>query len=75
VKTWRSDDGRVVLYCADCREVLPTLDPVETCITDPPYGLKFMGKEWDHREVGVYQDEESDDGEQHVTKNGQVKLF
>ena len=20
---------------------------VDTCITDPPYGLGFMGKEWD----------------------------
>ena len=48
VKVWRSDDGRVVLYHADCRDVVPTLEPVDTCITDPPYGLKFMGKEWDH---------------------------
>jgi DNA modification methylase len=28
---------------------LPTLeaDSVDACITDPPYGLQFMGKEWD----------------------------
>lgn len=48
MKVWRSDDGKVVLYCADCRDVLPALEPVEACITDPPYGLSFMGKEWDH---------------------------
>jgi len=48
MKTWRSDDGRVVLYLADCRNVLPALEPVETCITDPAYGLEFMGKQWDH---------------------------
>jgi len=40
--------GDATLYCADCRDILPTLEPVETCITDPPYGISFMGKEWDH---------------------------
>jgi len=48
MKKWTSDDGKVVLYCADCRDVLPTLEPVETCITDPPYGILFMSREWDH---------------------------
>lgn len=34
----------------DCLEVMPTLaaDSVDTIITDPPYGLSFMGKDWDH---------------------------
>ena len=41
-------DEWVTIYHGDCREVLPTLDPVDTCITDPPYGLGFMGKDWDH---------------------------
>lgn len=27
------------LYLGDCREVLPTLGPVEAVITDPPYGI------------------------------------
>ena len=45
---WTSDDGRVCLYLGDCRDVLLDLDPVETCITDPPYGLAFMGRQWDH---------------------------
>jgi len=22
-------------------------DSVDLCLTDPPYGLEFMGKEWD----------------------------
>jgi len=37
------------LHCGDCLDVLPTLQPdsVDACITDPPYGLEFMGKEWD----------------------------
>lgn len=33
----------------DCLRVLPTLpsDSVDSIVTDPPYGLGFMGKEWD----------------------------
>ncbi len=30
--------GDATLYCGDCREILPTLDPVDAVITDPPYG-------------------------------------
>jgi len=37
------------LYTGDCLEVLAGLpeNSVDTCITDPPYGLGFMGKQWD----------------------------
>lgn len=45
-------DSHVQIYHGDCRDVLPTLDPVETCITDPPYGLSFMGRSWDHEVPG-----------------------
>ncbi len=33
----------------DCIEVLKTLpeNSVDSIVTDPPYGLEFMGKEWD----------------------------
>lgn len=33
----------------DCREALLSLDAecVDACVTDPPYGLSFMNKEWD----------------------------
>ncbi len=35
--------GDAVLYCADCREVLPILGEgsVEAVITDPPFGIDF----------------------------------
>jgi hypothetical protein len=39
---WISDDGRAVLYCGDCREILPLVSGVETCITDPPYGERSV---------------------------------
>ena len=39
----------VQLHLGDCLEVLAGLpeNSVDTCITDPPYGLGFMGKQWD----------------------------
>lgn len=36
-------DGRVQLFNADCREILPTLGKVDAVVTDPPYGL---GDKW-----------------------------
>ena len=33
--------GDATLYCADCRDVLPTLTGVDAVVTDPPYGLDF----------------------------------
>jgi len=43
--------GRVT--CGDCLDILPQLDLVDAVITDPPYGLNFMGKDWDHGVPGV----------------------
>lgn len=38
----------------DCLTVLPTLEAnsVDAIVTDPPYGLSFMGKSWDHAVPG-----------------------
>lgn len=44
---------KMKLYTGDCIEVIQTLDPVDSIVTDPPYGLKFMGKNWDHGVPGV----------------------
>ncbi len=41
-------DEHVTLYHGDCREVMPELEGVTAIVTDPPYGLEFMGKGWDH---------------------------
>jgi DNA modification methylase len=42
--------GDATLYCGDCVEVLRTLpeSSVDAVVTDPPYGLSFMGKRWDY---------------------------
>jgi site-specific DNA-methyltransferase (adenine-specific) len=34
-------DDYVTLYHADCREVLPLLEPVDLVLTDPPYGMEY----------------------------------
>ena len=51
--TW--ENKGVQLYLGDCLDVLPTMpaDSIDTIITDPPYGLEFMGKAWDHGVPGI----------------------
>jgi site-specific DNA-methyltransferase (adenine-specific)/modification methylase len=34
--------GNATLYCADCREILPTLGKVDAVVTDPPYGISYQ---------------------------------
>jgi len=38
------------IYCEDCLETLKRIPDnfVDSIITDPPYGIGFMGKEWDN---------------------------
>ena len=36
-----------VLYHGDALDILPNLEPADAIVTDPPYGLQFMGKKWD----------------------------
>jgi DNA modification methylase len=45
----------ISLLLGDCLEVLRGLPDcsVDACVTDPPYGLSFMGKAWDHRVPSV----------------------
>ena len=47
-------DG-ITLYCGDNREIVPILpdNGFDFICTDPPYGLDFMGAEWDHGVPGV----------------------
>jgi site-specific DNA-methyltransferase (adenine-specific) len=42
--------GGARVFQGDCREVLKGLpdNSVDSIVTDPPYGLNFMGKEWDN---------------------------
>jgi len=49
VTPYFAQDG-VTLYHGDCREILQGLpdESVSAIVTDPPYGLAFMGKKWDY---------------------------
>ena len=46
------------IYTGDCFEQLPALDEnsVHAIVTDPPYGLAFMGRSWDDFEPKEYQE-------------------
>ena len=48
------EQDNLTLYCGDLREILPTLPEasVDFAVTDPPYGLSFMEKDWDHEVPG-----------------------
>lgn len=43
------------VLCGDCRTVMAGMDAgsIDTILTDPPYGLEFMGKGWDHGVPGI----------------------
>jgi DNA modification methylase len=43
-------EPRFTLHVGNSLDVLPTLPPssVDSIVSDPPYGLSFMGKDWDH---------------------------
>lgn len=42
-------DERLALHEGDCLDVLATLPPssFDSIVTDPPYGISFMGQQWD----------------------------
>jgi len=44
------------LYHGDCRETLLSLpdNSVDSIVTDPPYGLSFMGHDWDKGVPGIH---------------------
>lgn len=49
-------DNAVTIYHGDCLSVLPSLEAnsIDTVITDPPYGISFMGEDWDYGVPGVH---------------------
>lgn len=46
----RGRQKRMNLHLGDCLEVLRAMpdNSVDSIVTDPPYGLAFMGKKWDY---------------------------
>lgn len=50
-----SDGKKFGIVNADCLEAMKKLPDnfIDAVVTDPPYGLSFMGKDWDHGVPGV----------------------
>jgi len=48
-------EGRIDVLCGDVIDVLADYEDetFTACFCDPPYGLQFMGKRWDHGVPGV----------------------
>lgn len=53
--------GNATVYNGDCLDILPTLleNSVDSIVTDPPYGISFMGANWDHGIPGKHFWEEA----------------
>uniref|UniRef100_A0A6H2A215 Putative methyltransferase n=1 Tax=viral metagenome TaxID=1070528 RepID=A0A6H2A215_9ZZZZ len=49
IKPYYEAEG-CTIYLGDCLDIMPTLEAnsIDSIVTDPPYGLSFMGKDWDH---------------------------
>ncbi|WP_343743328.1 site-specific DNA-methyltransferase [Herbaspirillum huttiense] len=45
--------GDATLYLGDCMEIMRQLpdSSVDSVVTDPPYGIRFMGKAWDGADI------------------------
>jgi site-specific DNA-methyltransferase (adenine-specific) len=65
----------VTLHHGDCLDVLRTLPDasVDSVVTDPPYGLEFMGKEWD-RFGAVTETATEDTDASHPFRNGTQRV-
>lgn len=65
---------RKKLILGDCLEVLSTLpdNKIDTCITDPPYELGFMNKDWDS--AGISFQKETWEAVYRVLKPGALLL-
>lgn len=62
--------GNATLYLGDCRDVLPTLGPMDAVVTDPPYGIgesagkaktRISGLTSSIRGAGAYRKDYGDD--------------
>lgn len=53
---YHDEASGITIYHGDCRDVLPSLDPVDLVLTDPPYNAgKDYGKHDDAMAVAAYE--------------------
>uniref|UniRef100_A0A6M3X9N3 Putative methyltransferase n=3 Tax=viral metagenome TaxID=1070528 RepID=A0A6M3X9N3_9ZZZZ len=72
---YRTENG--VLYCGDCLEIMPHLEPVDLVLTDPPYivGAKECGLAGDRKYLHDITDAEIDKGFDSKILNGFKNWF
>ncbi|MDH5738687.1 MAG: site-specific DNA-methyltransferase [Nitrospira sp.] len=52
------DDGSgIVIYNADCRDIMPHLPKVDLVLTDPPYGMQFVSNNRYIKHLKIYNDD------------------
>ena len=46
---WKSECGRATIYVGNNLDIMPTLNAEQfhAVVTDPPYNLGFMSRDWD----------------------------
>ena len=51
---WTNKEKNIRIYNDDCMSAMRKLEAgsIDSIVTDPPYGLSFMGKSWDHQVPG-----------------------
>lgn len=67
--------GDATLYLGDCRDVLPTLGPVDAVVTDPPYGIgEAAGKNASRTNAAVAKDYGDDEWDNEPIDAGTMRL-
>ena len=52
------NESGITIYCGDCRDVLPHLEPVDLVLTDPPYGMNFRSNHRYIKHENIFGDNE-----------------
>lgn len=52
----KEEIGDCTLYLGDCREVLPTLSPLQSIVSDPPYGMAFRSNHRAEKHLAIAND-------------------
>ena len=48
------DQGGITIYHGDCRDILPTLEPADLVLTDPPYGIDYKAGDSSQRGIQAH---------------------
>jgi len=69
------EDKACTIYHGDCREILPTLEPVDLVLTDPPYGIgEANAKNKSRSRLGIAKDYGADSWDDERIENALMEL-